>query len=252
LAGWYGWLGCEKYKKLGPYLSKSPGTRFAFPSAPPSKADGARGRVRTALKSTVSSAYGSNDDWHTLGSQADQIYGWEAPYTTLVYTTHIHSTCIKVGRDAPHRRKRVRENRGSLGLPCSLCCPLIDHPVCVDRESDPAPFQSFWAAPGTQQRSQSSRLQLRPTYAAALVDRTFLSAAKAASCRNFGLGLGGGDDWRRLRGLRGVGCVVCRRYRSVEVQSEALSVGVRERVCGGDVSGQQAVGRCAQGGTAFK
>ena len=30
----------------------------------------------------------------------------------------------------------------------------------------------------TQQRSQSSRLQLRPTYAAALVDRTFLRAAK--------------------------------------------------------------------------
>ena len=128
-AGCHGWLGCGEYKKLGLYLSKSPGTRFAFPSDPPSKADGARGRVRTALKSTVSSAYGSNDDWHTLGSQADQIYGWEAPYTTLVYTTHIHSTCIKVGRDAPHRRKRVREIRGSLGLLCSPSCPPIDQAV---------------------------------------------------------------------------------------------------------------------------
>ena len=58
-----------------------------------------------------------------------------------------------------------------------------------------------------------------------------MRAAKAARCRNFGLDIGGGDDWRRMRGLRGVGRVVFRRYRSAEVQSEAVSVGVRERVC---------------------
>ena len=38
----------------------------------------AHGRVCTTLQSTVSSAYGSIDHWHTLGSQADHIHGWEA------------------------------------------------------------------------------------------------------------------------------------------------------------------------------
>ena len=56
-----------------------------FVVAPPT-ADGAHSRVRTTLKSTVSSAYGSNDDWHSLGPKFDQIHGWEAPYTALLYT----------------------------------------------------------------------------------------------------------------------------------------------------------------------
>ena len=90
------------------------------------------------------------------------------------------------------------------------------------------------------------------TYASTLVDWTVLSAANPAKCRVFGHHLGGGDGWRRLPGLRRPNRAVCRRSRSVEEQSEALLAGVRERVCGGDVSGQQAVGRCAQGGTAFK
>ena len=119
------------------------------------------GRMRTTLKSTVCSAYGSNDDWHTLGSHSGQIYGWEAPCTTLVYTTHIHSTCIEVGQDAPHRRKRVRNYRGSLGHLCSPSCFPIAHAVYGDGQAQPVPSLSFWSAPGTQQRSQSSRLRLR-------------------------------------------------------------------------------------------
>ena len=87
-AVWHGWLGCGEHKKLGPYLSKCPGTRFASPSEPPSAADGARGRVCTTLKSTESPACGSLGPWHTLGSQSYHIHGWEASWTTLVYTTH--------------------------------------------------------------------------------------------------------------------------------------------------------------------
>ena len=64
---------------------------------PPPTADGARGRVRTTLKSTVSSAYGSNDHWDSLGTQLDQIYSWEAPYTALLYTLlHVRAR-TKVG-----------------------------------------------------------------------------------------------------------------------------------------------------------
>ena len=62
--------------------------------------------MRTTLKSTESSAYGSLGPWHTLGSQLHHIYGWEASWTTLVYTTHIHSTCTKVGSDRRHRGEK--------------------------------------------------------------------------------------------------------------------------------------------------
>ena len=55
--------------------------------------------MRTTLKSTVSSAYCSNDDCHSLGTQLDQIYGWEAPVTALLYTLlHVHAR-IKVGSE---------------------------------------------------------------------------------------------------------------------------------------------------------
>ena len=56
-----------------------------------------RGCVRTTLKSTVSSTYCFNDDCHLLGTQLDQIYGWEAPYTALLYTLlHVRAR-TKVG-----------------------------------------------------------------------------------------------------------------------------------------------------------
>ena len=142
-AGWYGWLGCRDHKFSCPYLSKCPGTRFASPSDPPPTADGAHGRVRTTLKSTESSAYGSLGPWHTLGSQFHHIHGWEASWTTLVYTTHIHSTCTKVSRYAPHGPKSVRERRGSLGLLCSPSCSPIDQAVCGGGEAAPAPSLSF-------------------------------------------------------------------------------------------------------------
>ena len=104
---------------------------------------GTYGRVRTTLKSTESSSYGSLGLWHTLGSHLHHIYGWEASWTTLVYTTHIHSTCPKGGRCAPHGPKGVRERRGSLALLCSPSCPLINQAVCGDGEAAPAPSLSF-------------------------------------------------------------------------------------------------------------
>ena len=74
--GWLVWLvrlwGTQKTRS--PSLKISRNTIRVFVVAPPT-ADGAHGRVRTTLKSTVSSAYCSNDHWHTLGTQLDQIYG---------------------------------------------------------------------------------------------------------------------------------------------------------------------------------
>ena len=73
-------------------------------------------------------------------------------WTTSVYTTHIHSTCTKVGSDAPQRRKRVREHRGSLGLLCSPSCPLIDWAVYGSGEAGPGPSLALSAATGAQWR----------------------------------------------------------------------------------------------------
>ena len=74
-------------------------SRFRSSPPPRATADGARGRVRTTLKSTVSSAYGSNDHWDSLVTQLDQIYSWEAPVTALLYTLlHVHARS-KVGSE---------------------------------------------------------------------------------------------------------------------------------------------------------
>ena len=142
--------------------------------------------------------------------------------TLHTYILHVSTYILHV---STYKSTRALQ-RGSLGLLCPASRHSIDLAVFVEGEVDPAPFQSFWAAPGTEQRSRSSQRWLRPTYALTLVDRIVLRAAKAANCRFFGLGFGGGDGWRRLRGLRGPGRVVYRRYRSVEEQSEAVSVGV--------------------------
>ena len=211
-AGWYGWSGCGEHKFSYPYFSKCPGTRFASLSWPPSERRWAHGRVRTTLKSTQSSSYGSLGLWHTLGSHLHHIYGWEASWTTLVYTTHIHSTCTKVGSDAPQRRKRVREHRGSLGLLCSPSCPPINWAVYWGGEAGPGPSLALSAATGARwwfvMRAEAAAVEC----AAALTKRSALCAANAASIHLFGLYLGGGDDRRRLRGLKRPKRVVCRRH----------------------------------------
>ena len=80
-------------------LKMSRNTIRVFVVAPPNAAtaDGAHSRVRTTLTSTVISAYGSNDDWHSLGTKLEQIHGWETPYTALLYTLlHVRAR-TKVG-----------------------------------------------------------------------------------------------------------------------------------------------------------
>ena len=116
-----------------------PRVRFVFSSGTPSKADGARGRMRTALKSTVCSAYGSNDDCHTLGSHTGQIYGWEAPFTTLVYTTHIHSTCEYLHSTCEYLQEYASTSARLPGPPLP-CQPSFYRPCRLCGWSTPCTF----------------------------------------------------------------------------------------------------------------
>ena len=62
-----------------------------------------------------------------------------------------------------------------LPVPLQLCSPhLIDYSVRGGGEAVPATTLSFWAASGTQQRSRSVRLRLRPTHTATLSNATVL------------------------------------------------------------------------------
>ena len=150
--------------------------------------------MRTTLKSTESSTCGSLGPWHTLGSQLHHIHGWEASWTTLVYTTHIHSTCTKVGSDATHGPKSVRECRGSLGLLCSPSCSPISWVVNGGEEAGPASSLGLSAATGAQWWFVLRAAAAAAERAAVLANRTAILAANPAKCRKFGHHLGGGDD----------------------------------------------------------
>ena len=77
--------------------------------------------MRTTLKSTVSSVYGFNDDWHSLGTQLDQIYGWEAPYTAVLYTLlHVRAR-TKVGSEVQRAPSGAK----------SLVSPMAQPPVLL-------------------------------------------------------------------------------------------------------------------------
>ena len=120
-----------------------------------------------------------------------------------MYITHIHSTCTKVGSDAHQAHKGGRGHRGSLALLCCPSCPPIHQVVRGGGEAGPAPSLSVWAASGVERPSRSAQPRLRPTRAAALIDRTALRAASAAESRVFGGDLGGGDGWRRVCAISG-------------------------------------------------
>ena len=81
----------------------------------------------------------------------------------MVYTTHIQTTCTKVGQCAPYRRKRERERRGSLTTHCSATRLPFDQLVSGGVEAGPAASQSFKAACGAERRSKAVRQRLRPT-----------------------------------------------------------------------------------------
>ena len=143
-SGWLDWLAwlvrlwvARKNRSLSPKKSRST-IRVSVglpPAAHVPRRTRAGGRTRTTPWSTVSSAYGSLGPWHTLGSQNGHMHGWEASWTTLVYT-YIHtSACTKVGSDAHQAHKEVREQRAFLGLLCSPSCPLIHQAACAGWEA---------------------------------------------------------------------------------------------------------------------
>ena len=107
-------------KKQVPISQNVPEHNSRFRRTPPPRPCGAHGCVRTTLKSTVSSAYCSNDACHLLGTQLDQIYGWEAPYTALLYTLlHVRAR-TKVGSEAQRAPSDAASPASPSGLPATL------------------------------------------------------------------------------------------------------------------------------------
>ena len=171
---------------------------------------------------------------------------------TLVYTTHIQSTCTKVGRHAPYRPKRVRKRRGSLGLLCPASHHPIDHAVCGGGDAGPVPSLTLSAATGAQWWFVLRAAAAAAEHAAVLANRTSLRAANPAKCRLFGYDLGGGDDWRRLRAFRRGGLVVSDRDVPVKGSVGSALSSAREKARRCEASGQGGAGRRAHGGQALK
>ena len=90
------------------------------------------------------------------GSSARQLQQRPA----CIQLTHLTCAC-----------KGACDRRGSLGL---WSPHLIDYSVHGGGEAVLATTLSFWAASGTQQRSRSVRLRLRPTHTATLSNATVL------------------------------------------------------------------------------
>jgi hypothetical protein len=155
---------------------------------------------------------------------------WESSQTTLVYYTYIHSTCTKVGSDAPHAHKGARDRRGSLTHCSSASPPPIDYPVSGGGEAANAASLSFWAASGTQRRSRSYRLQLRPTHTATLNNAIVLRSATTSTCRVFDCGLDTSDHGTDLSHLGPSGETLDRCHGSVEGAVGIAVSSVREKV----------------------
>jgi len=79
-------------------------------------------------------------------------------------------------------------------------------------------------------RLKSSRLRLRPTYAATLVKRTVLTATTASNCRVSGCGLDASHHMIDLRHLGPSGAAVGPCHRSVEAAVSGAVSSTRERV----------------------
>ena len=169
-----------------------------------------------------------------------------------MYTTHIHSTCTKVGSDAHQAHKGVREYRGSLGPLCSPSCPPIHQADRGGEEAGPAPSLSVWAASEAEQRSSSARRRLWPTHTATLVNATVLRGAITSTCRVFDCTFGAGDHWKGLRHLSPSASAVGRSGGSVEGAVDSALISVRDKVWRGEAGGQGGAGKRAHGGRALK
>jgi hypothetical protein len=97
---------------------------------------------------------------------------------------------------------------------------------------------SFWAASGTQRRSTSVRLRLRPTHTATLKNEIVLRTATVSNCRVFDCGLDAGDRGKRLRHLGPSGTTLGRCHGSVEAAVDSAVSSVRERVWKCEARGQ--------------
>ena len=86
------------------------------------------GRVRTTLKSTVSSAYCFTDHCYILVTHLDHIHGWGAPYTALLYTLAHMRACTKVGSEARSGAQKAPSDAASPTSPAAL--PAVLLPSC--------------------------------------------------------------------------------------------------------------------------
>ena len=103
-----------------------------------------------------------------------------------------------------------------------------------------------------QRRLISSWRRLRPTCAAALVNRTALHTTIAAVWRICGHGLDTRAHWRGVRSLGAVGHQLSRRHRSVEGAVDRAVRRVREKVRKCGASGQGTAEKRAHGCRALK
>ena len=125
------------------------------------------------------------------------------------------------------------KRRGPIALLGSSKCHLIVHIICGDSEAGPVPSQVLTAATLSRWPIHLHRRRLLSRVVAGhlKLNRTVLRAGRGAKCRGFCSCLAVGDHWNDVRHLGHGERVVFRRHRSVEVQSEAPSAGVREKVC---------------------
>ena len=123
------------------------------------------------------------------------------------------------------------KRRGPFAILGPSHCPLIVNIICGDGEAGPVPSLVLIAALLSRRPILLHRRWLLSRVAAGHLIRTVIRAGSRAICRGFCCCLAVGDLWIDLRHLGHGERVVFRRHRSVEVQSEAPSAGVREKVC---------------------
>ena len=186
----------------------------------------------------------------SLVGDMHQLYWWLRTITDHISVHYTHTFYMYKSRFRGASGAHGR--RGSL-VPCSSASPaLATYPARGGWEAGPAPSLRLPAASVARRRLTSSRRRLRPTRAAALVDRTALCAATATGWRVCGRGLGTRDHRRDLHHLGAVGRELSRRHRSVEGAVDRAVGRVRERVRRCEASGQGAAGGRAHGGRALK
>ena len=115
------------------------------------------------------------------------------------------------------------KHRGPFALLGPPHCPPIVYIIYGDGEAGPVPSLVLIAATLSRRPIHLHRRWLLSRVAAGHLNRTVIRAGRRANCRGFCSCLAVGDHWNDVRHLGHGERVVCRRHRSVEVQSEAPS-----------------------------